>query len=304
MSKHWSERLADLSVDQLQDLITEIGPVAPLTRELNAKLLMRHISGLPREIALILIAAEDAWVAGSSDPHSELIAALFARSGCSEAKLMDLLQFCGDGGRKVFQRAVRRYLTGPSYMAQAINGHETLDYVMRQQIDADPDGVKAAADAEACTDEFADADRESARQWLRDACGINDPGDWAMMLDALQCIRREDPQAFNRPGLQARNAITKRALRLMERARAYGCTPSKLMEWKKLRTQIGTSACNPNSIYVRPDGQQIYGDGTPVMRDKDGQPRRRVSTIFGVDMAEGSVPSADEIRQKMQQAYG
>ena len=59
----------------------------------------------------------------------------------------------------------------------------------------------------------------------------------------------------------------------------------------------------PRAIINVPGGDQIWGDGEPVRRDRDGKPRRRSIDIFGNKVAENEKPEIDDIGGMVDRAY-
>ena len=303
-------RLPELTIEELEAYIADpqIGQCAPLTRELSAKVLMRALNGLSRQLALTLVTPsdKDPRATAGSDPLAEELSAIFVRCQLSEAQLWELIGHCSEAGAKVWRRACAKYMKDPVFKAREINVQELLLHVEKEMGSATPDGgawdgAKAKEAADAFADDFEDP--EQIRQELL-RLGIESAKDWALMLDALRCVAKEDPKTFNTPGIASRNTITRKARELKDLAKLQGSTPSAIIAWKKIKRKIGTKDCLPNEIHVRPDGSMIYGDGTPVIRDKNGNLRRRVATIFGTPMAANEVPDVADITRKVNSTFG
>ena len=58
-----------------------------------------------------------------------------------------------------------------------------------------------------------------------------------------------------------------------------------------------------NVIYRRPDGVEVWGDMTPVLRDRDGAPRRGMAGFLGMTVPEGSIPTDREIQDMAKIAW-
>ena len=71
------------------------------------------------------------------------------------------------------------------------------------------------------------------------------------------------------------------------------------MDWRKIKSQ----PLSPNTIYLRPDGVQIWGSGDLVIYDKNNNPRRPIDTIFGLKMPEGAVPLDTEMEAMIDKAF-
>lgn len=112
-------------------------------------------------------------------------------------------------------------------------------------------------------------------------------------------IEQTRPDLVQRGDLKSRNFAIRAARKLYEESSAKNTSPEAIIEWRQLmKTQL-----NPNVIYTRPDGQQIWGTGEAVIRDKDGHPRRKAFTIFGTEVASSEVPDIRDIAHQVRRAY-
>lgn len=82
------------------------------------------------------------------------------------------------------------------------------------------------------------------------------------------------------------------AFSLYETAKANGCSPVEWVQWKKDKALVKAGEVNPGAIINVPGGGQIWGDGEPVRKDKEGNPRRRSIDIFGNEVATASNPTS------------
>lgn len=106
----WINRVHELSIDQLEELIRELGPIAVLQKELNAKILMHRMKGLPRQLALLLIDSRPDQVL---TPQVEQLEQVLAKNRFTESELANLKSFCNEGGSVLLQRAIAKYMKNP-----------------------------------------------------------------------------------------------------------------------------------------------------------------------------------------------
>jgi hypothetical protein len=59
----------------------------------------------------------------------------------------------------------------------------------------------------------------------------------------------------------------------------------------------------PSTIFRRPDGVEMFGDGLPVLRDKDGNPRRPMAGFLGETVPTESVPTDMELKNMARSAW-
>lgn len=293
---HWSHRLHELSLEQLEQLIREIGPVASLTRELDVKALMAKVEGLKRELALPLVTAPEDRI-DEGDSHRKALTQLLINNQPSKVELMELSQHLGGYGQKIFVRAVRHY--GNDATRRGLNSVVEEILLKLQQKAAEDgriDGDEASEDFDQTAEEIA-PDLEM-RQVLADEWDIHSPADFEMMIQAMALIAKEEPNLWIQSGRSAQHQQTSKARRLYEEAKRYGCTPQCIVDWRIAQNK----PMNPNAIYKRPDGLQIWGNGDPVVMDKQGNPRRPMSTFFGQKL-DGEVPHDFEMRDWVKRAY-
>ena len=296
---NWISRVHELSVEQLEELIRELGPIAVLQKEFNAKVLMRRVKGLSRALALMLIGCRVDQVRAA---QVKQLAEVLTKNRFTEAELTNLLSFCNEGGAVLLQRAIARYLKDPITDGANRAVQELLGNAGERQ---KKKGDQFTADdaqrgLEADLEDFGeDAAKFRLREILRDDYGIESKEDFLMLLQAMKMIEQTQAEMISRGGLRERNKAVRMARALYEKAKAQGSTPKAIIEWDKLkRTKL-----NPNVIYTRPDGQQIWGNGEAVIRDKDGNPRRKAFTIFGTEVPTSEVPDMNDIGRDVRKAY-
>lgn len=304
MSEHWIHRLHKLSLDQLDDLLKEVGPAAPLTREFNIKSLMSRLQGLNRAIAVTLVMSTKSTLLGSNqgDPTADALAQQMIKCRFNLTELGDISLFCGEEGLKTFERAVDRYKRDPVFKGTSEMVQSLLLRGLENQISAENDGNKytdeqVQSDIETHADQYSEMMR--TRQWLRDEFNIESRKDYAYMLQALRITYKSDKAKWASSSRADLNALTRSAFRLYKAAKLYPCSPQTLVDWRKIKSQ----PLSPNSIYLRPDGVQIWGSGDLVIYDKNNNPRRPIDTIFGLKMPEGAVPLDTEMEAMIDKAF-
>ena len=295
----WINRIHELSIQQLEELIRELGPIAVLQKELNAKILMHRMEGLPRSLALLLIDSRPDQI---RTPQVDQLEVVLAKNRFTETELANLKSFCNEGGSVLLQRAVSKYMKNPVREGMHRAAQEILGRAS-QRANKKGDAF-TAEDAqrgfEEDVEDFGEeAERLRLRDFLRDEYGIESKEDFLRLVQAVKMIEQTRPDLLQRHDLKSRNIAIKLARALYEEATAKGTTPKAIIEWRKLRQQ----KLNPNVIYTRPDGQQIWGTGEAVIRDKDGHPRRKAVTIFGTEVPSSEVPDMGDVARDVWKAY-
>ena len=294
-----------MSLEQLDELLEELSDrmqakqVQPLRREYEAKLMMHRLPGLDRHIALAMITShDDPWKEGTMDPMAEHLAVVFARNEVQKTTLNEIRAACSPGGQRLLDRAVMRYKKTPVYQTTERNAEELM---LRIDLAKREEGVGEATEraVEDFTDQIDAAESERLKAYLRENWGIESWDDWYLIVDARNCIAEKNPEMLKRSGYRAHRAFTKAALRLANRARGFGWTPSALLAYES----IDWKTVNPGAIIDVPGGGQVYGDRTPVHRDNNGQPRRKSIDIFGRDIADNMHPDYEQIRQAAEKAF-
>ena len=297
--ENWINRVHELSIEQLEELIRELGPIAVLQKELNAKILMHRMEGLSRQLALLLIDSRPDQIRTQQVDQLELV---LAKNRFTETELANLKSFCNEGGSVLLQRAIAKYMKNPirdgiNRAVQEILGRAA----QRQQQKGDnftADDAQRGFE-EDMKDFGAEAERLRLREYLRDEWGIESKEDFLRLLQAVKMIELTRPDLIQRGDLKSRNFAIKAARKLYEEATAKNTSPKAIIDWRNLmKTKL-----NPNMIYTRPDGQQIWGTGEAVIRDKDGNPRRKAFTIFGTEVPTSEVPDMNEIARDVWAAY-
>lgn len=138
LSEHWIQTLGKLTVEQCEQLIGEVGPVAPLTREFKAKSLMRLFPGLNRDLALLLVSATKETRGATNDPIADQFAQVLVKCRSTSRELNDAMVFCQDSpyGLKCFRTAVGYYLKDP-----VAKGHRDLRRLWKTQTIHGPIGL-------------------------------------------------------------------------------------------------------------------------------------------------------------------
>jgi hypothetical protein len=300
---HWRDSLPNLSIEELEELIAELGQIAVLTRELNAKLLMAALPSLKRDLALVLVSVDRSTRGSTEDPIAKDLLQVFLRHQPTMKELGELRIHCSEWGAKCWSNAVGYYLKDPVRQGAESIGQELMLQALKRQQEAEAAGgeytdEQAQQDAEAAAEAL--EGRMRLRAYLRDELGIESAEDWRMMKDALVCVSKKYKDLWQQGSRETLNALTREAKRLMDRARSMNSTPSKLTRWAEQKAK-GLSA---NVVYQRPDGVYVWGSGELVIWDKDGTtPRRPMDTIFGKTMPEGSVPLDFEMDQMVNEAF-
>lgn len=293
---HWHQKLPNLSIEQLQALIKELGEIAILTRELNAKLLMAALPGLDRDDAITLVSAQES-IADEGERHRQVLQLLFVRHQLTVKQIGQLRPYLGGFGLKVLARALWGYSHDPAYKGT----EEAIGVLLREmQRQAEAEG---RIQGEKLEDVFDSCDQESPdlrmREILRDDWGIESAADFEMLILAMALTAKKNQNEWMRGNRQQLNVLTKKARRLYERGKANNVSPAKIVEWDDWKQTQN----NPNAVFVRPDGIEVWGDGERVIRDKNGQPCRPMASLFGGDVPVGSIPSDLDMREWVRRAW-
>ena len=301
MENSFPDNFDRLSLDQLSELIQQFPGQPALVKEIGIKSLMQRVSGLSRALALKLHYREDPWQSGSTEKDSEILAMLFVRNRFTRKELNDLAMFCGDGGLKLFKRAVSRWEKDevPQFTSLAIAE------VMKRSDDAEDakEGSSTMQELDSHLAEFDESYR--LREVLLHDYGIESEEDWLKWKQASAIIRKQNRRLWLTPTLKARNSITKKTKALFDRAKTFrdDCWPAEVVMWDEYR-RTPASQRNPNQIMTRPDGVAVWGDGEVVIYDAEGKPRRKVLSLFGNEVAEGSEPDFGQLESMVRRAYG
>lgn len=293
-----------LSAEQCAALIKDLGPIAILVREFNAKSLMQLLPGLTRDIALILVSAKTDTRGATEDPVAKTVCQLLIRNQPTAREITTMLGFCLDSefGTKCFRTAVGYYYADPVSKGKTELADSLLLRGLLQQEKAEAAG-ETYSDEQVQQDIEAEAERAEERlrlrEWLRDEYNIESRQDYAWMLDALRCVCKANQGHWQRASRADLNLMTRKARRLYERAKAYPCRPSAVVEWDEQKRK----GLQPNVIYKRPDGVKIWGTNELVVYDAEGAARRPQETIFGKTMPDGTVPMDFEMNDLVDKAY-
>jgi hypothetical protein len=292
---------ARLSVEQLKDLIAEVGPLPGVMRELQIRGLMERIEGLTRDLAILLVnpIAEGAAV----EDQAKLLRALFIRNRLTDVELQEISMSCHDEAQRLWRRATRLYAVDPSRTAVDDALTEVLLGAYQRQQEAEAAGGdyaddEAMKDAAAATAEY--EERLRMQEFFRDHLGIESAADLRMWIEAMGIIHKRYRKDWAKADRRMYRALAGKAAKLFQEARAMNCTPRKLAEWQDLRRQGGMSE---GTIYKRPDGVEVWGDMSPVLRGPDGTPRHGMAGFLGRTVAEGSVPPDVELQNMAKTAW-
>lgn len=260
------------------------------------------LPSLNRSIALLMVTSHND-PEGNSTTYalSEQLADVFSRCGFFDGQLGEVRGMCSEGGQKMFDRAVRRYKKSPRYESTEISA---LDLMQRfDDCDEKTTGEQAQAAADQYAEQLEEEEADRLKDILRDQFGIESWDDWYRLIDARRCIAKSNPELLERGGLKNHRAFAKRANDLAESSKSKDCTPSTLVKWRDTQARIRQGIENPLSIIPVPGGGDVWGNGEPVLRDKEGNPRRRVIDIFGKEVPENRKSDVDEINEMVVKAY-
>ena len=292
------EDFSRLTLEQLHQLLHDIGPNPNLLRAINIGSLREQLPGLDYPTAQHLVLGDrEVWFEGGEYPVVDLLEVLLSQRRLTTVEATSVRATLSDAGRKTWDRAWSRYVHGPAFRElQADLEHVAGAACRDQSTDGEPDGEQALNAAREAAEEIPGGD--AALKWL-EAYGIDSPFEYARLVDAITIVVKTHPKKKRTDWLMAK------ALRLLEQARATGdrCMPTELIRWKETKQQIRSGKVKPNVILTAPDGRKIYGDGRSCVLDKDGNPRRAMPTPFGLPIPESEVPSPEEIRQAMARRF-
>ncbi|CAK6697961.1 hypothetical protein [Synechococcus sp. CBW1107] len=292
---------AQLSIEQLKDLIAEVGPLPGVMRELQIRGLMERIEGLTRGLAILLVnpIAEGAAI----EEQAKLLRALFVRNRLTDVELAEIGMSCHDEARRLWRRAITLYTADPSRTAVNDALAEVLlgAYQRQQEAEAAGGGYaddQAMKDAAAATAEY--EERLRMREFFRDHLGIESAADLRMWIEAMGIIHKRYRNDWDKADRQMYRGLVGKASKLFQEARAMNCTPRRLADWQDIQRKGGM---DENTIYKRPDGVEVWGDMSPVLRGADGAPRRGMAGFLGRTVAEGSVPTDVELQNMAKTAW-
>ena len=263
---------------------------------------MAMLPSLERSIALLMVTSHnDPEGSSTTYPLSEQLADVFSRNAFFDGQLREVRGMCSEGGQKIFDRAVRRYKKSPRYQSTEISA---LDLMQRfNSCDEKTTGEQAQAAADQYAEQLEEEEAGRLRDILRDQFGIESWDDWYRLIDARRCIAKSNPELLERGGLKNHRAFAKRASELTEASKSKDCTPSTLIKWRETKDRIRQGIENPLSIIPVPGGGHVWGNGEPVQRDRQGNPRRRIIDIFGKEVAENEKPDIGGIGGMVDRAY-
>lgn len=282
-------------------MIKDVGECAPLTKEYRIKLLMEKLPGAERDLAKLLVTTDKSTQGSTSDVCADQLAVLFAREKLTTSEITDLRAHCSEQGGKAIDRAFRRYKQDPVYKGRAELANTLLLKGLEDQVKAEEGGKKYSdeqvkKDVDSASDAYEEMMR--LRQYLSDEYNIESKADYRMMMDALRVTYRANKEFWQKGNRQVLNQLTRQAKKLYDSAKNYRCSPSHLHDWRQLKKK----PMNPNAVYRRPDGVEIWGSGELVIQTPDG-PKRPVQTIFGKVMGEGSIPMSYEMDEIIKNAF-
>lgn len=289
---------AELSTDQINELISEVGPLPALVKEMQIRGLMSCIKGLPRNLAILLVNP----IQASIDKPAKLISNLFIKNRLTDNELLDTELHIHEGALRIWQKAKQLYNAHPE--RQAIR--DSLNEIV---LGAHYDFEKAEANGIKYSDEKAfEAVMEATskleekmrmKTFFREQFGIDCIGDLRMWIEALMVTKRLYPNDWKRNDRHGHQRKINFAAKLFEEARSINTTPTILAEWKTMDRR----KMNPNMVYRRPDGIEVFGDGGYVFRGPDGEPRRGMTIFPGRVVAEGSIPDDVELMRMAELAF-
>lgn len=296
-----------MTLQQIEELLNEIGDrmpaaqVKPLNTEYEIKLLMEKVPLLRRDLAKLLVVADgDPEGSMTQQRLSQELSTVFERNGFTESALSELRIMCGVGGAKLFERAVKKYRTSPSYKALEMNAIECLHSIDDPECD---DGAPHQQAAEKWADELPEDERQRLQDHLRDEYGLESVEDWTRLIQARHCIAKRHPQKVTREGYKAARKFARLAKQLADDSKVLDCMPAELMEWRDTKAKIREGRVNPGSIINVPGGGQVWGDGEAVRPDKEGRPKHKMIDIFGNEVASNEMPDVTRIDRMVNTAW-
>ena len=263
---------------------------------------MAKLPTLRREIALVLVSAQsDPSVSKRTCTLSDELARVFVHNNATDALTSDVATMCNEAGLLILRRALSKYKASDKYKAVELSADELFAQLDRLKGEANQENAQEKA--EEFTEDFEADERDRLRSYLRDTYGLNSAEDWEHLKQSRHCIAQKNPDLFGQLGRKTARRLSKLAFSLYETAKANGCSPVEWVRWKKDKALVKAGKVNPGAIINVPGGGQIWGDGEPVRKDKDGKPRRRSIDIFGNEVASNEQPNIDDIDDMMGRAY-
>ena len=293
-----------LSEDQLNVMVAELGPLPPLMRELQIRGLQARVKGLPRHLGVMLTipVAETAVI---SEPAKQ-IAQLLAQSRLTDSELNDAALCVDSGAMRLWIRAVGHYKQEPTFKAvDAALSEVVLKAWMRQKAASDEGTDLTEEEAQAAAEQDVDSYEETMRlrDFFRDHWGVESAADLRMWVESMEAIYQQHKEEWPSLDLQGYNRMVKRAFAVFTEARRMNSTPMAMAAWREL-VKSGRMKLQPLMIFRRPDGVEQFGDGLPVLRDKEGKnPRRPMAGLLGEMVPEGCTPSDVQLKNQARSAW-
>lgn len=286
-----------LSLEQLQELVREIGPLPSILREIEIRFLMQLLPGLGHELGKLLTAPDlGTQTFNSTNLWVERLVLLMVRNAKTTTDLEACITHISAAGLKPWSAALRLYAKHPSVAkveAEAIE-QLLLEFIRQTKDDEDTD-----FDGDAAEEVMTGA---QTKDFLRREYGLTSAFEYRRLLQSMKIVIKQDPTRWQRGEEADLNAMVRKARKLYERARSYDrpgekffCSPAQVHEFDLFRAKkLGIAK---NALYKRPDGEMCWGDGKPVIYDKDGNPRRPMESLLGGKRAAGSDPATWQMEQ-------
>ena len=170
---------------------------------------------------------------------------------------------------------------------------------------AEAEGQECTADeAQAAAEQDADSYDQSMRlrEFFRDNLGIECPKDLVMWVESMEMVYRQNSREWPQLDLHGYNRMVKQARSIFMEARRMNSTPQAIADWREL-VRSGRMQSQPNAMFRRPDGVEIFGDGIPVLRDKDGNRRRPMAGFLGEMIPMDLVPTDMALKNMARAAW-
>ncbi len=299
----YPENFEALSLEQLNDLIQEFGPLPPLVREVQIRGLQNRLKGLPRHLALMLVNPLPETTVISEQARE--IAQVLIWNRLTDKEIADVSQFCGDQAMRLWMRAVQEYNRDPARKGVDAALMEVLLNAWQRHSQAEAAGQECTAEeAQAAAEQDADNYDQSMRlrEFFRDNLGIECPKDLVMWVEAMEMVYQQHAREWPQLDLKGYNRMVKQARGIFMEARRMNSTPETIMRWRA-EVRGGRMKLQPSTIFRRPDGVEMFGDGLPVLRDKDGNPRRPMAGFLGETVPTESVPTDMELKNMARSAW-
>lgn len=178
---------------------------------------------------------------------------------------------------KVYRRAEAKYENNPQYRSIELSTDELFAHLDKKKAEEGEDTHEAV-------EEFAKDLPADERDWLkahlRETYGLESAEDWKHLKEARVCVRKQHPELMREIGRTAARRLSKIAFDLYTIAKANNCSPMQWAEWLETKAMVRDGKVNPASIINVPGTGQIWGDGEPVRKDSNGNPRRREVDIL------------------------